>query len=185
LNALAGVRRAERIHVLDSEGTIVDLSPLRGRTFDTLILSRNAITDARPLRDVTVWRQLGLMGNPIAYPAWPRAPAAAGKRVKLDVSGRGYTDLAGIPVAAVGNLGLHGTAVSDLQACADMPQLEGVSLEGTPVRDLGPLRGRELRHLGLSGTALADQASVEQVRAELRPISRRSARRRAVALESK
>jgi tRNA A-37 threonylcarbamoyl transferase component Bud32 len=163
VRALARLEDLECLGSSERRGEVTDLSPLRGLSLKSLIVSDNHVADLSPLRDmpleILAFRfnhgakdLTPLKGLPLQYldcmhtSVADLSPLKGMKLTKLWCDQSPVSDLTPLRGMALKELRVPFTKVSDLAPLRGMP-LEVLVLRQSPVSDLSPLRGMTLREL--------------------------------------
>jgi serine/threonine protein kinase len=159
---LAPVRRLEHLQHLTiqpsaGEGSLVDLSPLKGMKLTDVNLGDNRrLWNLEPLRGMPLetlhlWGWVGSDLTPLQGMPLKMLNCGGGQR-KIDLA-----PLAGMPLDF---LCLNHTAVSDLSPLKGLP-LTRLMCSSTPVCNLAPLRGMKLRLLSVRNTNVSDLSPLQ------------------------
>jgi hypothetical protein len=172
VRALARLESLECKGTVYRQGTVADLSPLRGLPLRRLIFSDNQVTDLSPLRDMPL-KRLGfarnlavkdlvpLKGMPLEFldcshtSVADLSPLRGAKLTTLWCDQTFVSDLTPLRGMALKELRIPYTQVSDLKPVRGMP-LEVLTVINTPVRDLSPLKDMALKDVSVDGSRVTD-----------------------------
>ena len=146
---------------LDAHGRdIMDITGLEVATnLEVLHLSKNPITDLRPLSNLASLEKLHLWSVSPSTPTLDIHPLAT--LINLEVLSLWRTKISAdiSPLARLKklqDLDLSGNAIEDIRPLAGLMQLHTLSVEGNLIKDLTPLAGKELRALNASHNPITD-----------------------------
>ena len=133
-----------------TEGTLADVSPLRGMPLTILRCINTKIADLSPLRGMPL-AKLALVSNPVS----DLSPVKDAPLTQLYLGSTLVSDLAPLRGMQLINLYLEDTAVTDLSPLENMP-LTQLSLRGTRVTDLKPIQNMPLTFLEITDSTVTD-----------------------------
>jgi tRNA A-37 threonylcarbamoyl transferase component Bud32 len=152
-------------------GSLADISPLRGLPIEEIALNSNPVNDLSALEGATL---TALVINNTSIT--DLAPIRNARLTRLDIHNTYIADLTPIQRMPINNLHMANTQVADLSPLAGMPisrfhcqyckftdikPLQGMPLHileihGNQITDLSPLAGSDIEYLNISGTAISD-----------------------------
>ncbi|MCS7238079.1 MAG: hypothetical protein NZ899_07400 [Thermoguttaceae bacterium] len=149
LSPLAGLP----LRFLDIAGCPVeDLYPLQGMPLEVLYLERTRVQDLRPLKGMPLV-ELRLNETPVE----DISPLAGAPLRRLYLARTRVRDLSPLAGALyLDSLWLNDTPVEDIRPLASCPNLVSLTLAGTRVADLTPLKGLRLERLHIARTPVED-----------------------------